>query len=115
MILGQINPPLSIVRQDTLFNPTTEFITGSYLTAVANQYVLGAHKVNFRISYGECIFDGDTVVEFKTIHSDNVELSGDDIADWGSDDSVVLKTIAQKQGTSVIGVVSGDFESGRFF
>ena len=114
MIFGQINPPLSIIRQDTLFNPTPEYTTGSYLTAVANQYLLGANRVNFRISYGECIFDGDEVVEFRSIHSDNVELLEEDIADWGTDDSVILNKIAEKQGTTVIGVVSGSLSGGIF-
>jgi hypothetical protein len=114
MIFAQINPPLSIIRQDTLFNPTPEYITGSYLTAIANQYILGANKVNFRITYGECIFDGDTIVEFKNIHSDNVELLEEDIEDWGTDDSVILNKIAEKQGTVVTTIITSSFNSVSF-
>lgn len=114
MIFAQINPPLSIIRQDTLFNPTPEYITGSYLTAIANQYILGANKVNFRITYGECIFDGDAIVEFKNIHSDNVELLEEDIQDWGTDDSVILNKIAEKQGTFVTTIITSSFNSVSF-
>ena len=49
MIFGKISPVLSIATQDSLFNPSPEFITGSYMTAVANQYALGTNQVNFRV------------------------------------------------------------------
>lgn len=107
MIFGQINPVLSMVKQDTLFNPTPEFVTGSYMTAVANQYALGANQVNFRVMYGECIFESGSVVDFQVIHIDNVVLSGSAIETWGTDDSVILNTIAEQQGTTVVAVVSG--------
>jgi hypothetical protein len=113
MIFAQIDPVLSMVKQDTLFNPTPEFITGSYMMAIANQYSLGSNQVNFRVSYGTCIFNGGgDITDFNTIHSDNVELSGEDIENWGTDDSLILDIIAEKQGTTVITVVSGSFNGG---
>jgi hypothetical protein len=114
MIFGQINPVLSMAKQDTLFNPTPEFTTGSYVTAVANQYTLGAHQVNFRVMYGECIFESGSVVGFTTIHADNVVLSGSAIETWGTDDTTILEAIAQVQGTSVVGVVTGSIKNGMF-
>jgi hypothetical protein len=114
MIFGQINPVLSMATQDTLFNPSPEFITGSYMTAVANNYPLGAHEVNFRVSYGNCEFESGSVVKFKVIHQDNVVLSGSTITTWGEDDSVILEAIAAEQGTSVIAVVSGSAGSLMF-
>lgn len=107
MIFGQINPVLSMATQDTLFNPSPEFITGSYMTAVANQYPLGANQVNFRVSYGNCTFESGSVVKFDVVHSDNVVLSGNTISTWGEDDSVILDAIATAQGTNVVAVVSG--------
>lgn len=114
MIFGQINPVISIAQQDGLFNPTPEFATGSYMTAVANQYVLGANQVNFRVYYGNCTFESGSVVGFTTVYADNVVLSGATITTWGEDDSVILDALAQAQGTSVVAVVSGSV-SGMFF
>lgn len=114
MIFGKISPVISIAQQSTLFNPTPEFVTGSYMTAVANQYVLGANQVNFRVSYGECTFESGSVVDFKTIYADNVVLSGSTITTWGEDDSVILDAIAEAQGTDITEVVSGSV-SGMFF
>lgn len=107
MIFGKISPVLSIATQDSLFNPSPEFITGSYITAVANNYSLGANQVNFRVSYGNCEFESGSVVKFNVVHQDNVVLSGSTITTWGEDDSVILDAIADEQGTSVITVVSG--------
>jgi hypothetical protein len=115
MLLGKISPVLSLVKQDSLFNPTPEFTTASYMSAVASPYILGAHKVNFRVTYGECIFEGTKIIDFKQIHSDSVELSGEDIESWGTDDTVILEIIAEKQGTSIVEVVDVELENGRFF
>jgi hypothetical protein len=114
MIFGQINPVLSMATQDTLFNPSPEFITGSYMTAVANNYSLGANQVNFRVSYGNCEFESGSVVKFNVVHQDNVVLSGSTISTWGEDDTVILDAIAAQQGTSVTTVVSGSTSSFGF-
>lgn len=106
MIFGQINPVATVLQQSTPFGSTT--ITGSYMTAVARPYVLGAQQVNFQVVYGNCTFDASgSVVNFQQIFSDNVVLSGSAISTWGEDDTVILNDIAAQQGTSVVAVVSG--------
>jgi hypothetical protein len=114
MIFGQINPVLSLATQDTLFNPSPEFVTGSYMTAVANNYPLGANQVNFRVSYGNCEFESGSVVKFNVVHQDNVILSGSTITTWGENDAVILDAIAAEQGTTVVAVVSGSAGSNGF-
>jgi hypothetical protein len=111
MIFGKIDPVLSMVTQNSLFNPTTEFITGSYGTAMATPYPLGAHKVNFRVSYGNCEFVDGQVSKFNIIHQDSITLSGEDIETWGTDDSVILDIIAEQQGTEVVEIVSGSMDN----
>jgi hypothetical protein len=111
-IFGLIDPVISIVEQSSLFNPTPSYITGSYMTAVANNYILGTNQVNFRVTYGNCEFDASgSVISFKSIHSDNVILSGSAISSWGEDDSFILEVLAEEQGTEVIDVVSGSTNS----
>jgi hypothetical protein len=114
MIFAKINPVLSIVTQDSLFNPTTNFITGSYMTAIANQYVLGANSVDFRVSFGNCEFDNDNVISFRPIHQENINLSGEDLESWGTDDSVVLDIIASMKGIAVEEIVSGNADNFGF-
>ncbi len=107
MIFGQIYPVLSLAQQSDLFDQTTSYITGSYITAVANQYALGANSVNFRVMYGNCTFVSGSVTKFETVYATNVVLTGSAITTWGEDDSVILDAIATEQGTEVVAVVSG--------
>ena len=111
MIFAQINPVISLAQQTELFNPSPEFITGSYMTAVANQYALGTNQVNFRVIYGNPVMEDGSVVGFNTIYADYVTLSQADIETWGTDDSVILNALAAQQGTSVVEVVSGSADN----
>lgn len=107
MIFGKIDPKAVVVVQQTPFGGTS--VTGSYMTAIARPYVLGANVVNFQVVYGNCTFDtgSGAVTNFQQIFSDNVVLSGSVITTWGEDDDVILEAIATQQGTTVIEVVSG--------
>jgi hypothetical protein len=107
MIFGQINPKATVVQQTTPFGGTT--VTGSYMTALARPYALGANIVNFQVIYGNCTFDTGSgeVTNFQQIFSDNVVLSGSAISTWGEDDSVILEALAAQQGTTITAVVSG--------
>lgn len=107
MIFGKINPEATVVQQSTPFGGTT--IKGSYITAIARPYVLGAQQVNFQVLYGNCTFDSGSgaVTNFQQIFSDNIVLSGSVISTWGEDDSTILEYIATEQGTTVTEIVSG--------
>jgi hypothetical protein len=106
MIFGKINPVAKVLQQSTPFSGTE--VTGSYMTALARPYALGANQVNFQVIYGNCTFDeSGSVVNFQQIFSDNVVLSGSAISTWGEDDSVILNDLASQQGTTVTAVVSG--------
>ena len=111
-IFGQINPNITLVEQTNIFSSTPNYITGSYITAFAHNYVLGANEVNFRVIYGNCTFDtANNVTDFATIYTDSTTLSGEVISTWGEDDSIILKAIAKKQGTTVTNIVSGSIEN----
>jgi len=114
MIFGEISPVIALAQQTDLFDQTTNYVTGSYIAAVANQYALGANQVNFRVMYGNCTFESGSVVNFETVYATNVVLSGSTITTWGEDDSVILDALATEQGTSVVAVVSGSV-SNMFF
>ena len=107
MIFGKIDPVATVVKQSTPFGGTT--VTGSYMTAIARPYVLGANQVNFQVIYGNCTFDSGSgeVTNFQQIFTDNVLLSGSTISTWGENDAVILDAIAAQQGTTVTQVVSG--------
>jgi hypothetical protein len=106
MIFAQIDPVASIINQTDPFNTTVT--TGSYMSAIARPYYLGASSVNFQVTYGNCTFDDNgSVTDFQTIFNGSCTLAGSAIQSWGIDDSIILNEIAAQQGTSVVAVVSG--------
>lgn len=111
MIIAKINPGITIATQQNLFSSTVEYITGSYMAATANQYALGADKVNFRVAYGNCQFDETgKVVSFNPIHSEGVQLEQADIENWGTDDSVIYDVIADKKGIAIVETVEANID-----
>ncbi len=115
MIFAKINPELKIVQQSGLFNPEVEYVTGSYMTALATPYALGASKVNFRVHFGEFELSGNNENKrFKTVHSENVEFTSEELENWGTDDSFVLNLIAAKKGTTVVETSNVDIENMGF-
>jgi hypothetical protein len=107
MIFGKINPvAVAVSQQNDPFTQST--VTGSYMTAIARPYYLGANEVNFQVAYGNCVFnESGSIVGFNTIFNGGAQLSGSVIADWGSDDSTILLALAAQQGTSITEIVSG--------
>ena len=107
MLFGKISPVAKIVKQSNPFDQQT--IDAEYITALARPYALGATQVNFQVSYGNFKKDeAGKIVGFDNLYNDNVVLSGDEISQWGLDDSVILHVIAEKQGTEVTETVEVD-------
>lgn len=107
MIFGKINPVASIVTNPTPFTQTT--VTGSYMMAVADPYILGTDVVNFRVSYGNCTFnESGTVTKFTSIYNNRVSLSGSVVQNWGTDDVVMLNSIAANEGVTITEIAYGD-------
>lgn len=101
MLFGKISPQAIIPQMVTPFEQTE--IVAEYITAIATPYKLGAHVVDFRIMYGNLIFDSENeTTYFTVVHETYTQLSGQTIEDWGTDDTTILATIATEQGTTVV-------------
>lgn len=101
MLFGKISPQAVIPQMITPFQQTE--LVANYITAVAEPYVLGASVVNFHVRYGNFNYNEENVpVSFETLHQVFVSLSGEAIADWGTDDATVLAAIATEQGTTIV-------------
>jgi hypothetical protein len=107
MLYGKINP---VVEKSILVTPFSAVtLTGNLIKAVAKPYRLGATSVNFQVTIvnGD-ITTGDTVENFTTVLTSDLELSGQDLANWGTDDRVMLSTIATKLGTTITDFYTGN-------
>lgn len=111
MILGKINPVIKLANQIDNFTYTE--VTGSYIGAVAERYILGDEGARFEVFFGN-LEQKDGKTKFNVLTRQGIQLSAEDIANWGTDDSVVLKKIAELSGTAVTQVVSGSYDFNRF-
>lgn len=99
MLYLKLTTPVSKVYQEG-FTQTT--VSGSYLVAQATNYDLGATTSSFYTKVGKMEFDETgSATSFKSIISDNIQLTSDELANWGTDDFEVLKVIASKLNFSI--------------
>lgn len=101
MLFGKLNPQAIIPQMVTPFEQTELVV--NYITAIATPYILGANVVNFQVMYVNLNYDEENVpVSFTVCHQVSVTLSGEAIADWGTDDTTVLTAIATEQGATIV-------------
>jgi hypothetical protein len=113
MLYAQITPAAEKSIQLNPFSAITE--SADLMFAVARPYALGATKVNFQVTFGNGTITDDKVSNFQELLSSNVTLTSDELSNWGTDDSVVLGTIAAKLGTTSLGVYASSPEQGNIF
>lgn len=101
MLIAKFNPPAKSARQASPFSEV-ETITADCMRVYTEKYDLGATKVRFQVSFGFLIPFGIDRFKFEAIHRDSVELTSEDLSDWGSDDSVVFEKIAPKFNINVV-------------
>ncbi len=107
MLIATINPPAQIQRQEGAFStPTT--VNGPQMRIFAERYILGAERCRFQVSFGYLVPDGIDKFRLETIHRDSVELTSEDLADWGTDDSILFTKVANHFGISVVSVEEKD-------
>jgi hypothetical protein len=125
MLIAKINPAATFTSQSGPF-VQTQTTTADYLTALARPYLVGAAKTNFEVLFGTYTAavagveasEGVEAVEaqpakFNHVQSSQVTLTSEELASWGTDDSVLLTAIASKLGTSILSTTTID--SSRLF
>jgi hypothetical protein len=111
MLFGKISPEAIVANLNGPFDLQTSY--AEYMTAIANPYRLGDNVVNFSIYYGNFILDDqDNAIGFETKLTNTCTLSGDDIQNWGTDDSYILNQIAIQQGTTILQYSQNDIVVG---
>lgn len=107
MNLAKINPAVQKSFQISPFETTTE--EADYMSVSANHYVIGGDKVSFGVRFGTYDSEAEhNVDKFKILLRHEVVLTKDEIADWGTDDSVIFEKIATKLGTSIVEIIEED-------
>ena len=101
MLYAKINPAATKVDQPSPFSTSTTTVA-NYMTALARPYAVGASKTRFEVQYGNVTVTTDGYAkDFKQLLSGEVTLTSEQLASWGSDDTIVLNLIAAAVGTTV--------------
>lgn len=97
MLVAKINPPAKTFSQDSPWSEP-KVKTAEIMRVNTESYKLGADKVRFQVVFGTLIPMGIDTYEFSGVHSQSVQLEGDELAGWGEDDSVIFEKVASKIG-----------------
>lgn len=103
MLYAKISPVATFTQQTSPFTAPDSTIA-EYITAIARPYQVGAPSTRFEIQYGNIVSNeqANVVEVFTTLSNSNVELTAEELASWGTDDTVLLSIIATKIGTSAV-------------
>lgn len=98
MLLGKLSTQATKVYQNGAFNTTTA--TADYLNVSTEKYVIGASEVSFELRFGNIITENEEE-RFDILLRDKLTMTSEELATWGTDDSVLLDLIAQKLGNTI--------------
>lgn len=102
MLVAKINPVANLAKQDTPFSFSS--VEANSIIVIARPYVLGAKNTNFEVAFGNVQLNEEGVNTFVSLLSVEASLNEEEMADWATDDNVVLNKVAEKVGTSVVSV-----------
>lgn len=107
MNLAKIKPTVKKVFQVTPFE--TKIEEADHMAIIANRYAIGGKEASFEIKFGNYDSKAELAADkFKVLLRHEVVLSKEEIADWGTDDSVLFEKIAKKLGTSIVKIIDED-------
>jgi hypothetical protein len=98
MLLGKLATPAIKVYQNGAFSSTTA--TAEYLIVSTQRYIIGEEKTEFELRFVNIITENEEK-RFDIILREILEMTAEELANWGTDDSVLLDIIAAKLGTSI--------------
>lgn len=113
MLVATVNPPAKKVIQQNPFT-TTEY-TGDKMIIKCDRYIIGASPTTnddarFDIRFGNIKYEtnpdgsqGSPIFNILVTYS--CSLTQEELATWGTDDTVIFNIVAQKVGFQVVSLV----------
>lgn len=105
MLLGKLATPAVKVYQNGAFSTTNA--TADYMLVSTQRFVIGEDKVTFELRFGNVITENEKE-RFDIVIREDVEMTSEELATWGTDDSVLLDLVAAKLGTTLTDKVQTD-------
>jgi hypothetical protein len=98
MLLGKLATPASKVIQNGAFGNT--IATADYMVVSTQRFVIGEGKISFELRFGNIITENEKE-RFDIVLRQIIEMTSEELATWGTDDSVLLDIVALKLGTTL--------------
>jgi len=98
MLLGKLATPATKVIQNGVFGNTTA--TADYMTVSTQRFVIGEDTIDLELRFGNVITENEKE-RFDIILRENLKMTSEELATWGTDDSVLLDLVALKLGTTL--------------
>lgn len=105
MLLGKLSTKATKVYQNGAFNTT--IATADYLNVSTQKYVIGDSKVSFELRFGNIVTENNEE-RFDVLIRENLKMTSEELATWGTDDSILLDLIAAKLGTTITEKINKD-------
>lgn len=99
MLLGKLSTPASKIYQAGPFETTT--VLGEYMVASTHTFIIGSSSVIFELRFGNIITENEEE-RFDVVIRDLITLTDDELAEWGTDDAVLLDLVAAKLNNSIV-------------
>lgn len=106
MLLGKLATPAVKVFQNGAFSSTTA--TAEYMVVSTQRFVIGEEKTTFEIRFVNIVTENDEN-RYDIVLREVIEMTSQELATWGTDDSVLLDLIATKLGTTITEKIVKDF------
>ena len=113
MLVATINPPAKKVTQVSPFS-TTDLTANQMVVKCTNLVIGGAagsnsDRVQFDVRFGTVEYEkkpdgsnGNALFNILIIHG--ITLTQAELANWGTDDTIIFNVIAQKLGFSIVSI-----------
>lgn len=105
MLLGKLATPAVKVFQNGAFATTNA--TADYMLVSTQRFVIGEEQVSFELRFGNVITENEKE-RFDIVIRENIKMTSEELATWGTDDSVLLDLVAAKLGTTLTDKVQKD-------
>lgn len=101
ILVAKISPvaKVPIVSQNLFQNPST--VECDYMLAEARPYTMGAPFTNFQIRLGKVVTREDIDI-FEEFMSTTVQVTSEELSNWGENDEDCYTAIAAKLGISCV-------------
>lgn len=100
MLIAKLKEPLEKIYQGP--GITTILVSCEYMSVSVERYQMNQEQSNFYYKIGKMKFDEENnPLRFEPIIRGYVVLSAEELADWGTDDYVAIKCVADKLGIAL--------------